>query len=215
MSSNRISATELDAAVERELAEALGRFDGTGPMLGRAKNILAALKAIGWTASPISSRAPVERSPADRLGAWMSAALDDPAVCDAMKEDIHAWFDAGQPLPAPAPAGEDKPCGTCQGNGEVVTDWDRYQDPHSGDKGDEAVAPCPDCDGTGEAAPTPPQAQAGEVHASRLVDACGAFWRQKNTGTQEIGKTGRDTHDIAAIRAAFSAAGLRIAGEGE
>lgn len=34
--------------------------------------------------------------PADRLGAWMSAALDDPKVCDAMKADIQAWFASGQ-----------------------------------------------------------------------------------------------------------------------
>jgi hypothetical protein len=33
----------------------------------------------------------------EALGGWMSAALDDPAVCDAMKADIQAWFDAGKP----------------------------------------------------------------------------------------------------------------------
>lgn len=33
-----------------------------------------------------------------KLGAWMSAALDDPAVCDAMKADIREWFSAGEPL---------------------------------------------------------------------------------------------------------------------
>ncbi|MBK9496687.1 MAG: hypothetical protein IPO08_19735 [Xanthomonadales bacterium] len=32
------------------------------------------------------------------LGAWMSAALDDPAVCDAMKADIQEWFSAGEPV---------------------------------------------------------------------------------------------------------------------
>lgn len=31
------------------------------------------------------------------IGAWLSAALDDPAVCEAMKDDIRAWFDAGEP----------------------------------------------------------------------------------------------------------------------
>ena len=41
-------------------------------------------------------------------------------------------------------------CRTCQGNGEIVTDWERYLHPHSGDVGDEAVAECPDCDGRGE-----------------------------------------------------------------
>jgi len=37
------------------------------------------------------------RELADRLGRWLSAALDDPQVCDEMKADIEAWFDAGQP----------------------------------------------------------------------------------------------------------------------
>lgn len=32
------------------------------------------------------------------LGAWMSAALDDPKVCDAMKADIREWFSAGEPM---------------------------------------------------------------------------------------------------------------------
>ena len=31
------------------------------------------------------------------LGNWMSAALDDPKVCAAMKADIQEWFSAGEP----------------------------------------------------------------------------------------------------------------------
>ncbi len=34
-----------------------------------------------------------------RLGAWMSAALDDPKVCEEMKADIREWFSAGEPQP--------------------------------------------------------------------------------------------------------------------
>jgi hypothetical protein len=30
----------------------------------------------------------------DALGKWLSAALDDPNVCDEMKADIRAWFDS-------------------------------------------------------------------------------------------------------------------------
>lgn len=41
-------------------------------------------------------------------------------------------------------------CERCQGNGEIVTDWDRYLQPLSGDKGDESVSECPDCEGSGE-----------------------------------------------------------------
>ncbi|WP_311272209.1 MULTISPECIES: hypothetical protein [unclassified Rhizobium] len=41
------------------------------------------------------------------------------------------------------------PCQRCQGNGEIVTNWERYLEPHDGDKGDEAVAECSDCGGEG------------------------------------------------------------------
>lgn len=34
------------------------------------------------------------RSVDDRIGFWLSAALDDPNVCEEMKADIRAWFDA-------------------------------------------------------------------------------------------------------------------------
>lgn len=40
-------------------------------------------------------------------------------------------------------------CERCQGNGEIITDWDRYRSPKDGDKGDEVVAECPDCSGSG------------------------------------------------------------------
>ncbi len=33
-----------------------------------------------------------------KLGGWLSAALDDPAVCEAMKADIREWFSAGEPM---------------------------------------------------------------------------------------------------------------------
>lgn len=47
------------------------------------------------------------------------------------------------------PVAERTQCERCQGNGEVVTDWDRYKHPHATDVGDEAVAECPDCSGYG------------------------------------------------------------------
>ena len=40
-------------------------------------------------------------------------------------------------------------CQTCCGNGENVTDWERYLNPLDGDVGDEAVSECPECDGYG------------------------------------------------------------------
>lgn len=41
----------------------------------------------------------VTEDASDRLGRWLSAALDDPGVCAEMKDDINAWFAAGQPVP--------------------------------------------------------------------------------------------------------------------
>lgn len=45
--------------------------------------------------------------------------------------------------------GEKLTCQTCQGNGEIVADWERYLHAEPGDVGDEAVAECPDCCGEG------------------------------------------------------------------
>ena len=49
------------------------------------------------------ARAEVERlrEAEDGIGKWLSAALDDPNVCDAMKMDIRAWFDACATLTNP------------------------------------------------------------------------------------------------------------------
>ncbi|WP_156367228.1 hypothetical protein, partial [Novosphingobium sp. KN65.2] len=33
-----------------------------------------------------------------KLGQWLSAALDDPNVCEEMKADIREWFSAGEPV---------------------------------------------------------------------------------------------------------------------
>jgi hypothetical protein len=41
--------------------------------------------------------APGRGEASSNLAMWLSAALDDPAVCAEMKRDITAWFDAGQP----------------------------------------------------------------------------------------------------------------------
>lgn len=41
-------------------------------------------------------------------------------------------------------------CETCQGNGEIVTDWERYLHGPLDENGEDAVTDCPDCDGEGE-----------------------------------------------------------------
>lgn len=50
------------------------------------------------------------------IGAWLSAALDDPNVCDDMKTDIREWFDSNlhiRPTPQPADG-----CSSNEGAGE-------------------------------------------------------------------------------------------------
>ncbi|WCK26592.1 hypothetical protein [Agrobacterium pusense] len=75
-------------------------------------------------------------------------------------------------------------CDRCQGNGEIVTDWERYRHPHENDVGDEAVAECPDCDGIGKVS-----AQVQDVAGWQLVPAqpteemLDAYWGQ--TGESE------------------------------
>jgi hypothetical protein len=53
--------------------------------------ISAALTSTGEASDEVLADAGVS------LGYWLSAALDDPSVCDAMKADINAWFAAGMP----------------------------------------------------------------------------------------------------------------------
>lgn len=40
-------------------------------------------------------------------------------------------------------------CRRCQGNGEIVTDWDSYLHPVNLAAEENSVAECPDCDGEG------------------------------------------------------------------
>lgn len=74
----------------------------------------------------------------------------------AAQADYEARIRSALVSPPVEPQG--RMCERCQGNGEIVTDWDRYKHPHPGDKGDEAVRQCPDCDGAG-VAPVEPQGE--------------------------------------------------------
>lgn len=61
---------------------------------------------------------------------------------EAYREAMDGWKAANAQRPTT--------CERCQGNGEIVGDWERYLNPEEGDVGDDAVAPCPDCGGTGD-----------------------------------------------------------------
>jgi hypothetical protein len=65
------------------------------------------------------------------------------------------------------------PCERCQGNGEIVTDWKRYMHAKPGDVGDEAVADCPDCGGTGRveslAAPASSVPEPSSINSGNIV----------------------------------------------
>jgi Lar family restriction alleviation protein len=100
------------------------------------------------------------KKPVDRaggiIGIVMQARDGDPTFWTAFKKIWKAAL-AHAPRPSeqlPQPNGQ---CERCQGNGEIVTDWERYRHPREGDVGDEAVAECPNCNGDGEveASPSP------------------------------------------------------------
>lgn len=47
----------------------------------------------------------IDREAHTKLGAWMSAALDDPQVCKEMKDDINNWMSVNYHHTIPDPAG--------------------------------------------------------------------------------------------------------------
>ena len=64
-------------------------------------------------------------------------------------EAIAAWNRrAARAEVRPAPVVEEA-CKHCEGNGEIVTDWDVYLHPPKGAEADAGTATCPDCDGRG------------------------------------------------------------------
>lgn len=87
-------------------------------------------------------------------------------ISDAMLQ-CRMSGDPASAAPAAVAGPSQETCQTCQGNGEVITDWERYKHPLPGDVGDEAVAECQDCDGQGtvDAAPTTQAAPAVELGA--------------------------------------------------
>lgn len=98
---------------------------------------------------------------------------------------IYQAMIAVAPTPPTSASAVMEMCERCQGNGEIVTDWERYKRPHPGDVGDEAVAECPDCDGTGNVsallvAPTPPAPQDAQVgkDAERWRSMTKTYWHE-------------------------------------
>lgn len=106
---------------------------------------------------------------------WLLNGGDEPNVIEFNENDWPAKHKVTA-LATPVAAGEADlvPCERCQGNGEIVTDWDRYRHPHEGDAGDEAVSDCPDCDGRGEREPAPP---AEPVTGWIVGNGAGDRWR--------------------------------------
>ncbi|QTH19740.1 hypothetical protein HRJ34_15330 [Rhizorhabdus wittichii] len=78
---------------------------------------------------------------------------------------------------------EETDCETCQGNGEIVLDWDVYLHPPEDAPADAGVADCPDCDGTGKV--DAPDHPAENAKSSGEVDEEEAYQIGKRDGFEE------------------------------
>lgn len=118
-------------------------------------------KVMGDILAALSSSSSAERSAVGEGAGIIRGFLDCPEIADCAPEDLdnetrNLERRARQYLSAlvlGTREAEQTTCDRCQGNGEIVTDWERYKHPHEGDAGDEAVAECPDCGGEGYASP--------------------------------------------------------------
>ena len=154
------SPSNLDPQYSDQIA-ALGERIGYGALMHGASALWR--KSLGDLAGSEFAAGPCVSTAASRL-----ARLDDALMPFR-----------GETLPdAPSLAAQDLvDCETCCGNGEVVTDWERYKHPHDGDVGDEAVADCPDCDGNGKIEVPSLAAQDGLVEA---LERCAQIVEQWN-----------------------------------
>ena len=78
------------------------------PHVTKQKQVYEAIKAaleakdepVAWShAGAMPPEQEQMKEAAYRLAPWLSAALDDPKVCQEYKNDINAWFDAAMPAP--------------------------------------------------------------------------------------------------------------------
>ena len=99
----------LSAQQEEAIAFNLCSLHGFDPAFVATQRdfAFAVIKEYERARLSLAPTAPVEASGSEELwsvGSWLSAALDDPKVCDAMKSDIRDWFDNGGHL-RPQPSG--------------------------------------------------------------------------------------------------------------
>lgn len=141
-------------------AGAFLREDGEGGFLGgisRMAREIDRLRALTASASE-----PRDAEATAKAIDWLKAMttedwlLLDKYMPDDLRERLRAALTASASEPGPVAEDSRETCQRCQGNGEIVTDWERYRHPNEGDVGDEAVAECPDCNGVGSVTvPTP------------------------------------------------------------
>jgi hypothetical protein len=97
--------TQHDCEVAASIRSALYRACSNMPNypVGIVEPFLAAHHQHGYDQGYYdgSTRQPAQSDVNERLGAWLSAALDDPNCSDAFKQDINDWF-ANQPTQSDA-----------------------------------------------------------------------------------------------------------------
>jgi hypothetical protein len=91
---------DLEANLSRKNGRTTCGWCGHCLATGAATGLKAATQDQSAWIDGVSWHKPTHRAvmASVKLGAWMSAALGDPKVCDAMKADINEWFSAGEPM---------------------------------------------------------------------------------------------------------------------
>lgn len=90
------------------------------------------------------------------------------------------------------PASDRATCECCQGNGEIVTNWNDYLHPANREAEEKSVAECPNCDGEGKVstAPAPRREAEGEAVAWRVRLESGEYQLTSHADIADMWRNG-------------------------
>lgn len=105
-------------------------------------------------------------------------------------------------------------CKHCAGNGEIITDWDRYLGaPKPGDRGDEGTADCPDCDGKGSRSVA--FRDIAPETLARIIADCEAMQGHGLAGTVSVGRGAWDARQSSLCVPSFPPLTVTLGDDGK